>query len=267
MNLELNDKVVVVTGASRGIGRAIALGMADEGARVVAVARDKAALDKLATEARARSHRDALAIGADLSQLAEVERVIAQAQRTCGRIDVLVNNAGAIRGGDFLATPDAQWLDDWSLKLMGYIRMARAVIPVMKTHGGGRIINVVGAASRNPTATYLAGGAANAALVNFTKGLADLGAEHGILVTAVSPAATRTERWDQLMEQQAKAAGKTVDEIRAAAHAPYKLGRIATPEDIADVVCFLASARASFITGITGICITVDGGATRGVYP
>jgi 3-oxoacyl-[acyl-carrier protein] reductase len=264
MNLELDDKVVVVTGASRGIGRAIALAMADEHARVVAVARDKAALDKLSTEARARSRRDALAIGADLAQLAEVERVIAEAKRGCGRIDVLVNNAGAIRGGDFLATPDAQWLDDWSLKLMGYIRMARAVLPIMKAQGGGRIINVVGAAARNPTATYLAGGAANAALVNFTKGLADLGAEHGILVTAVSPAATRTERWDQLMEQQAKASGKSVDQIRAAAQAPYKLGRIATPEDIADLVCFLASARASFITGV---CITVDGGATRGVYP
>jgi 3-oxoacyl-[acyl-carrier protein] reductase len=264
MNLELNDKVVVVTGASRGIGRAIALGMAAEGARVVAVARDKAALDKLTTEARQRSTRDAVAIGADLSQLSEVERVVQEAKRACGRIDVLVNNAGAIRGGAFLDIPDAQWLDDWSLKLMGYIRMARAVFPIMKAQGGGRIINVVGAAARNPTATYLTGGAANAALVNFTKGLADLGAECGVLVTAVSPAATRTERWDQLMEQQAKASGKSVEEIRAAAEAPYKLGRIATSEDIADLVCFLASARASFITGI---CITVDGGATRGVYP
>src|SRR5882724_3897539 len=206
MNLELNDKVVLVTGASRGIGRAIALGMAAEGARVVAVARDKAALDKLATEARARSKSDAVAIGADLSQLAEARRAVG------GRIDVLVNNAGAIRGGGFLDMPDAQWLNDWSLKLMGYIRMARAVFPIMKAQGGGRIVNVVGAAARNPTATYLPGGAANAALVNFTKGLADLGAECGILVTAVSPAATRTERWDQLMEQQAKAAGKTVDE-------------------------------------------------------
>jgi len=264
MNLELTDKVVVVTGASRGIGRAIALGMASEGARVVAVARDKAALDKLAGEARDRSKREAVAIGADLSRLAEVERVVQEARRACGRIDVLVNNAGAIRGGDFLEIPDGQWLDDWSLKLMGYIRMARAVFPIMKAQGAGRIVNVVGAAARNPTATYLTGGAANAALVNFTKGLADLGAECGVLVTAVSPAATRTERWDQLMEQQAKATGKTVDEVRAAAQAPYKLGRIATAEDIADVVCFLASARASFITGI---CITVDGGATRGVYP
>src|SRR5439155_386174 len=106
MNLELNDKVVVVTGASRGIGRAIALGMAAEGARVVAVARDKTALDKLVTEARARSKKDAVAVGADLSQLAEVERVVEEARRAGGgRIDVLVNNAGAIRGGGFLDMP------------------------------------------------------------------------------------------------------------------------------------------------------------------
>src|SRR5206468_11008213 len=103
MNLELSDKVVVVTGASRGSGRAIALGMAAEGARVVAVARDKTALDKLVTEARARSKKDAVAVGADLSQLAEVERVVEEARRAGGgRIDVLVNNAGAIRGGGFL---------------------------------------------------------------------------------------------------------------------------------------------------------------------
>src|SRR5207244_1405476 len=131
--------------------------MASEGARVVAVARDKAALDKLAGEARDRSKREAMAIGADLSRLSEVERVVDEVRRACGRIDVLVNNAGAIRGGGFLEIPDAQWLDDWSLKLMGYIRMARAVFPLMKAQGGGRIVNVVGAAARNPTATYLAG--------------------------------------------------------------------------------------------------------------
>jgi 3-oxoacyl-[acyl-carrier protein] reductase len=263
MNLELTGKVAVVTGASKGIGRAIALGLAAEGSRVVAVARDTAAIDKVVAEARDRGGRASLGISADLSQLSEVERMVATARRECGRIDVLVNNAGAIRGGAFLDIPDAQWIEDWNLKLLGYIRMARAVFPVMQGQGGGRIVNVVGAAARNPTAAYLTGGAANAALVNFTKGLADLGAESNILVTAVSPAATRTERWDSLMEQQAKASGKTVAEMRAAAEAPYRLGRIATPEDIADVVCFLASARASFITGI---CITVDGGATRGVY-
>jgi 3-oxoacyl-[acyl-carrier protein] reductase len=264
MDLELADRVALVTGASKGIGKAVALGLATEGARVVVVARDAGLLDKVAAECRDRSRRDAAAIVADLSRLAEVERVAREAQERFGRIDILVNNAGAIRGGAFLDIPDAQWIDDWSLKLLGYIRMARAVFPLMQRQGGGRICNVVGAAARNPTAAYLTGGAANAALINFTKGLADLGAPGKILVTAVSPAATRTERWDALIAQQAAASGRSVQELQAEAEAPYKLGRIATVQDIADMVCFLVSARASFVTGV---CITVDGGATRGVYP
>jgi 3-oxoacyl-[acyl-carrier protein] reductase len=264
MDLELADKTALVTGGSKGIGRAIALGLAAEGVRVAVCARDKGALEKTADEIGRRSGRDAVTIPADLSHLSEVERVVGDAKERLGRLDILVNNAGAIRGGAFLDIPDAQWTEDWSLKLLGYIRMARAVFPLMREQGGGRIINVVGAAARNPGPTYLTGGAANAALVNFTKGLADLGAPANILVTAVSPAATATERWESLLAQQAKGAGRSVEAARAEALAPYKLGRIATAEDIADLVCFLASARASFITGI---CITVDGGSTRGVYP
>jgi 3-oxoacyl-[acyl-carrier protein] reductase len=141
--------------------------------------------------------------------------------------------------------------------------MARAVFPLMQSQGGGRIVNIVGAAARNPTPGYLPGGIANSGLINFTKGLADLGAPAKILVNAVSPAATATARWEGLIAQQASAAGQTVDALRAAAMSEYPLKRIATPEDIADIVCFLVSARASFVTGI---CITVDGGATRGVF-
>lgn len=264
MDLELRGKVALVTGGSKGIGRAVALGLAAEGARVAVVARDAGALDKVAAECRDRSGHEAVAIAADLSRLEEVERVIGETKGRLGRVDILVNNAGAIRGGAFLQIPDAQWIEDWNLKLLGYIRMARAVIPHMQAQGGGRICNVTGAAARNPAPTYLTGGAANAALTNFTKGLADLGAPMGILVTAVSPAATKTERWDSLIAQQAKGSGRSVEDLMAEATAPYKLGRIATAEDIADAVCFLVSARASFITGI---CVTVDGGATRGVYP
>jgi len=260
MDLGLRDKVALVTGASRGIGRAIAAALVAEGARVALCARTKATLEAAAAPLGDR----AWTVAADLSRLDEVQRVVTEAHARFGRIDILVNNAGAIRGGDFLATPDAQWTDDWNLKLLGYIRMARAVWPLMQRGGGGRIVNVVGAAARNPMPTYLVGGAANAALINFTKGLADLGAPSNILVTAVSPAATRTERWDALMAQQAKARGIPVETARAEAEAPYKIGRIATPQDIAAVVCFLASEPAGFLNGI---CITVDGGATRGVYP
>jgi 3-oxoacyl-[acyl-carrier protein] reductase len=263
VDLGLAGKAAVVTGGSRGIGRAVGLALAREGARVLLVARDTARVETAAREVGKEAGVEVLALAADLGRLDEVTRTAEEARRRLGRIDILVNNAGAIRGGDFLAIPDQQWIEDWSLKLLGYIRLSRAVFPVMRAQGGGRICNVIGAAARNPTPTYLPGGAANAALVNFTKGLADLGAPHGILVTAVSPAATRTERWSALMAQQAAVAGKSAAEMQAEAERAYPLGRIATPEDVADLVCFLVSARASFLTGI---CVTVDGGATRGVY-
>jgi 3-oxoacyl-[acyl-carrier protein] reductase len=263
MDLELKDKIALVTGASRGIGRAIARGLAAEGARVILCARDKATLETAAMEIARETRAEPASVAGDLSRLEDVERVVREVHGRFGRIDILVNNAGAIRGGDFFTIPDAQWADDWSLKLLGYIRMARAVFPVMQTQRGGRIINVVGAAARNPSAGYLPGGVANAGLVNFTKGLADLAAPHGILVTAVSPAATATDRWERLIAQQAAAVGKPVEQHRAEVAGTYPLGRIARPEDVADLVCFLASARASFLSGI---CITVDGGATRGVY-
>jgi 3-oxoacyl-[acyl-carrier protein] reductase len=263
MDLGLGGKTALVTGASRGIGRAVAAALAAEGVRVALCARMPDALEQVRMLVRARGGQDPVTITADLSRLDEVVRVAGVARERLGRLDILVNNAGAIRGGDFLGTPDDHWLTDWNLKLLGYIRMARAVFPVMQAQGGGRICNVVGAAARNPTPTYLAGGAANAALVNFTKGLADLGAPHGILVTAVSPAATRTERWDALMAQQAAAAGTSAQQVQKEAESKYPLGRIASPEDVADLVTFLVSARGSFLTGI---CITVDGGSSRGVY-
>ena len=263
MDLELTGKVALITGASRGIGRAVALGLAREGARVALCARKSDDLAGASAEIRRATGVEALQVPADLSDLAAVEAVVKTTWTRLSRIDILVNNAGAIRGGDFLKIPDAQWGEDWSLKLFGYIRVARAVFPAMQAQGGGRICNIVGAAARNPPPTYLTGGAANAALINFTKGLADLGAPSKILVTAVSPAATATSRWHEMMEQRAAAESKTVAELQAEAERPYALGRIATPEDVADLVCFLVSARASFLTGI---CVTVDGGATRGVY-
>ena len=263
MNLELTGKTALVTGGSQGIGRAIAFGLAAEGAKVAICARDKPRLEQTAQEIKAKTGGEVLVVPGDLSRLDEVNRVAATVKDRLGRIDILINNAGAIRGGDFLKIPDEQWAGDWSLKILGYVRMARAVFPLMQAQGGGRIVNVVGAAARNPTPGYLPGGIANSGLINFSKGLADLGGPSNILVAAVSPAATATTRWESLIAQQAALAGTTVEAQRAEAASQYPLKRIATPEDISDLVCFLVSARASFITGV---CITVDGGATRGVY-
>jgi 3-oxoacyl-[acyl-carrier protein] reductase len=263
MELGLKGKTALVTGGSKGIGRAVADALAGEGVRVMICARESGTLARAAREIEGKTGQPVLTIAADLSELSAVARVAAEAVSRLGRLDILVNNAGAIKGGDFLATPDEQWLSGWSLKLMGYIRMAREVLPTMQRQGGGRIINVVGAAARNPSTTYMMGGTANAALVNFTKALADLGAKSNVLVTAVSPGPVKTERWDVLVRQQAAAAGKDAESYAKEQTANMPLGRIALPEEVADLVCFLASERASFLTGIT---ITVDGGATRGVY-
>jgi len=263
MDLGLKGKTALVTGGSKGIGRAVAQSLAAEGARVMICSRDAGILEQAGADiARAtRSHVET--VSADLSVPAEVVRVANDAMARLGRLDILVNNAGAIKGGDFLATPDEEWLTGWSLKLLGYIRMAREVLPHMQRRGSGRIINVVGAAARNPAVTYMMGGTANAALINFTKALSDLAVKSNVLVTGVSPGPVKTERWDSLMAQQAKAAGQDTENYVRERSQEFPLGRIALPEEVADVVCFLASERASYLTGIT---VTVDGGITRGVY-
>jgi len=263
MDLGLNGKTALVTGASRGIGRAVARALSGEGARVMICSRDADMLTRAAGEIGAATGNRVDTIAADLSDLGSCARVVVESVARLGGLDILVNNAGAIKGGDFLTTPDEEWLRGWSLKLLGYIRLAREALPHMQRQGGGRIVNVVGAAARNPSPTYMMGGAANAALINFTKALADLGARYNVLVTAVSPGPVRTERWDTLARQQAAAAGKDLTTFVKEQAATMPLGRIALPEEVADLVCFLASERASFLTGIA---ITVDGGATRGVY-
>jgi NAD(P)-dependent dehydrogenase (short-subunit alcohol dehydrogenase family) len=204
-----------------------------------------------------------LPVPADLAEATGPARVVEAVLARFGRLDILINNAGAIRGGDFLATPAEQWEDDWRLKVLGYVRMAQAVLPHMRARRWGRIINVVGSAARNPATTYMAGGLANAGLVNFTRALADLGAPDGILVTAISPGPTATDRWGTLLAQQARAQGKAPDVLRAEVEKNQPLGRIGRPEDVANLAVFLASERASFITGVA---VTVDGGASRGVY-
>jgi NAD(P)-dependent dehydrogenase (short-subunit alcohol dehydrogenase family) len=259
MDLGLRGKVALVTGASRGIGRAIARQFAAEGARLALVARDGAKLAEVAAEAGG----DALCHAADLSTLAGVQGAVAATVARFGRIDILVNNAGAIPAGDFLTMPDEAWTEAYALKLMGYIRSARAVFPLMRDAGGGRIVNVIGATARNPQPSYMAGGIANAGLVNFTKGLADLGAPHDILVTGVSPAATATERIEAQFAQIAAATGASVEAVRKERLSRYPLGRMASAEDIANAVVFLASARAGFVSGV---CLTVDGNSTRGVW-
>ncbi len=229
------------------MGRACAESLAAEGCRIGICARGAEALETVARELTGRG-ATVITISADLSEEASASQVVTDVSRRFGRLDILVNNAGAIRDGGFLETAVSVWEHDWRLKLLGYIRMAQAALPLMRARRWGRIINVVGTAARNPMTTFMAGGIANAGLINFTRALADLAAPDHILVTAVSPGPIAT------LESDEDNAGRSMTS---------PLGRIGRPRDVADLVTFLASERASFITGVT---ITVDGGASRGVH-
>ena len=260
MELQLDGKVVIVTGGSKGIGRATALAMLAEGATVLVCARAQEALDDTVAAAGAARRERIDALAADLTDAAAIARVVARCVARFGRVDILINNAGSARTGPFLELSDEAWISDWTLKFFGYVRMARAVIPPMERHGGGVIVNVIGAAALNPRASYTIGGAANAALNHFTKALAEEGAPRGVRVVGVNPGPILTERLLKMRAGLHPAAASQPPEDAFRTMTP--LGRIGRPEEVADLILFLASPRAGFIHGAN---ITIDGGLTKGL--
>ncbi|MGK2942882.1 MAG: SDR family oxidoreductase [Immundisolibacter sp.] len=264
MNLELAEKVVVITGASKGIGLATALGFASEGARLLLAARDEDSLTAAAAAASAAGAPQAATAVCDVTVDSDVARLMGIARERYGRIDVLINNAaGKLPAGEFSDITDQDWLAGWNQKLQCHIRACRAAYPIMRAQKSGVIVNVLGTAARNPKPSYMSVGISNAALYNFTKSFADLCAPQGIRVLGVAPSGVTTDRWTRLINSRAPAEGKTPEQLQAEIDAELPLGRMARPEDVADAICFAASARASYICGSI---ITVDGGSTQGVY-
>jgi NAD(P)-dependent dehydrogenase (short-subunit alcohol dehydrogenase family) len=261
MNLGIKDKIAIVTGASKGIGKAIAKELAGEGVHLVLCAREKEGLESAAKELKNENNIEVLTVSADLSTNEGVDKVVLRAIEHFEKIDILVNNAGAIRPGTILSKPDADWQVDWELKIFGYLRMIRKIFPVMQQSGGGRIVNIIGLAGEQPNAGFLAGGGANAALMNMTKALADEGAPSNILVNGVNPGPTRTERHKDLMARLAEEKGVTPAEAEAEWMGSNPMKRAANPEEIAAVVVFLVSQRGSYVNGVI---IPVDGGGRRG---
>jgi 3-oxoacyl-[acyl-carrier protein] reductase len=258
MTLDLAGRVAVVTGASKGIGRAIALELADAGADLVINARGVEPLDAVAGEVRARGRR-AEAAAADVATPGGAGLVVERARARFGRIDVLVNNAGGGRPKPLLELTEEDWHASFELNLMSAVRLSLAVIPMMRAQGGGRIINVSSRVGRQPDPYFAPYAAAKAALINFTKSLANAFSRDGILSNCVVPGLVRTDAVMEAARASAAATGKTVDEVFAAtlAKRPIPAGRIGEPGDVAGLVVFLASSRASWITGST---LTVDGG-------
>ena len=260
MDLQLRDKVAVITGGSKGLGAASAWILAAEGAKLVLAARTSEVLNALRHQLGERHHVEVTTVAVDLTAPDGAEAVARAAVEAYGRIDILINSAGSSQGGLFWEIPDEVWEQSLALKFLGAIRMMRAVIPIMRRQRYGRIVTVVGNTGRQPNPRLLPGAAANAALLAVTKGLADELAKDGIVVNAVNPGPTRTERWITLMSNLAKSSNRSVTEVESDFTGEIPMGRLAEPEEIARVIVFLASDCAA---NLTGTSITADGGWTK----
>ena len=251
MDLQLGGKRALITGGSKGIGRASAEILAEEGCDVVIVARDVAVLDEAASAIRGKRQVRVETIAADLSKQAEVERVAAAA----GAVDILVNNAGAIPPGNLLAVDDATWRAAWDLKVFGFIGLTRALYPGLRERHGV-IVNVVGAAGETFDPGYLAGVAGNAALMAFTRGLGRGAHNDGVRAVAINPGPVATQRMERLLRHRAESEwGDGARWRDLCASMPY--GRPAEPAEIGAAVAFLASPRSAYTNGTV---LTINGG-------
>ncbi|MBV8838011.1 MAG: SDR family oxidoreductase [Alphaproteobacteria bacterium] len=261
MDLLIKGRRALVTGASLGIGRAVAEELAREGCDVALVARTESALRQAATEIARVTNRRVVPIAADASQEQDVARAVEQAVAALGGpIDILVNNAGSTPEDGIDRVDFAKWQYSVALKQFGYARFIQAVLPAMRAQKWGRIVNVIGRSGHQPRPVYLAGGAVNAGLLSFTKGLAEDCAKDNVLVTGVNPGPIDTPRWRTLREAAERTRGVTAAQFDGLAVAGVPLGRLGTSEECAAVIVFLCSERASYVTGEI---VNIDGGGTR----
>lgn len=263
MDLGIGGKIAIVTGGSRGIGKATATALAGEGAKVAICGREREALDTAAKEIGAQTGGEVLAVQADVSQLDDVKRFVAETLQRFGRVDILVNNAASFRSAPFMELEDQDWLNHYNVKFLGTVRCVREVIPTMKANRWGRIINMGGGAARQADIKGYSSGAVNTAIANFTKKIADEVAPFGITANTIHPGGAMTRRRDISYERTMQERGITREEADREHLSRIPIGRHIQSEDIAYTVLFLASDKAS---AITGQVLSVDGGTARGHF-
>jgi 3-oxoacyl-[acyl-carrier protein] reductase len=260
VDLGLSGRACIVTGASRGIGLATARALAGEGARVLLLARDEAALAEAARSC-AEAGGEAAALAVDVTEPEAGDRAVSACEEHFGAVDVLVNNAGMSRVVPLDELTDADWQEQWDLHVMGSLRMMRAAAPRMAERGWGRIVNVCSSAGKRPSSTNVAYAVSKAAQLSLSRAFADAYAARGVLVNAVAPGAVESPLWmgdGGLADQVAERQGGDRQEALDATRAKIPLGRFGTEEEIAAVVAFLCSERAS---DVAGAAWSVDGGS------
>lgn len=258
MELKLKSKTAIVTGASRGIGRAIATRLAREGAQVVLCARDRNLMEHAVQDIEQAGGRAAV-LGVDLREMDAAQKTVDFTLETYGQIDIVVNNAGATKRGDFLELTDEDWADGFALKFFGAMRLTRAAWPQLKAQAGS-VLNISGIGGRMPGPLFTIGGSVNAALLSFTKAMADIGIRDGVQVNAVNPGSIRTERYRRMLETTAKQQGTDVETTERKMIESARTTRVGEPDDIASLVAFVVSPEGRFLQGSL---IDMDGGATK----
>ena len=260
MDLGLQGKKAVVTGASAGIGKAVTRALAQEGVDVAICGRRKEPLEAAAAEIAKATGRKIIPIAADLTKPADAENFIKQAYAALGRIDILVNNAGSAPGGVIEHLKEEEWASALQLKFMGYVRCMKHVLPIMQRQKKGRVVNVIGNDGIKVSYWEIAPGAANAAGQNLTNSLASQYGKDNISFVCVNPGPVRTERWTGLVHAMARDMNLSFEEADKLAPASIPLGRIAESEEVANLVTFLASDLAFFVNGTM---IEIDGGQNK----
>lgn len=253
MELGLAGKKALITGASKGIGLACAYGLAAQGVHLAVAAREVGPLKLVTKNLRSDFDIDVTSHSCDLAR-PDHQQTLAD---VVGEIDILINNAGAIPGGNLMAVDDETWRAAWDLKVLGYINLSRLIYPKMRSAGAGVIVNVIGTAADRPNPDYIAGAAGNSALTGFTKALGSTSLDDGVRVVGVSPGLTVTDRLETLLRQSAQDQFGNPDRW---AELIRQSPQPAEPAEIADIVVFMASDRASHVSGTT---IVVDGGASN----
>lgn len=254
----LEGKIAIVTGASRGIGRAIALRLAREGATPVLAARTESDLAKVASEIKTGGGK-ATFFAADLRDPQVPAALVKTTIETHGAIDIVVNNAGATKRGDFFELTDADWSDGFALKFLGAVRLTRAAWPHLKARRGS-LLNIVGAGGRTPGAEFTIGGSVNGACLSFTKALSEIGIQDGVQVNAINPGRVQTDRFQQTLAEEAAHHGSDWNAALQAIVRKSKIVRLGQPEDIANLAAFMVSPQSRYLQGSL---IDLDGGQTK----
>ncbi|MSO54293.1 MAG: SDR family oxidoreductase [Rhodospirillales bacterium] len=262
MDLGLAGKIALITGASRGIGKAVAEELAAEGADVFLVGRTEADLAATAKAVRDKTKRRVETCAADLRNTAGINDVVAKLKATYGRVDILINNAGTARVGNFLEIPDDVWQDSFALKFFGCVRMCRALWPMLK-ESNGSVVNMSGTGFQTPSPMAMVGGSINAAVTNFSKALANLGLQDDVNVNSIHPGVIEGTLLDERNMAATAALRKiTVEEIKKTRIQAMGIRRAGTTRDVAAYITFLASPAARHIQGTSAV---IDGGAMKGL--